>query len=112
MKIIYVPYDYSCFTFYPPDFLTNSYNNNATIAQSIYICGYGLPSANSKVLRLTFTRVFEGIPTSYYEDYFSTESSKYNFDECNELTQKIINQDLLISSLEHENKIIKLLNEN
>jgi hypothetical protein len=110
IKIIFVPYDYRCFNFESQNSLNNAIPNIQTLCQHFYICGYGFIPGSK--IKLNFERIFEGIPTTYYSDYFATKSSKYTFDECKTVTENIINKDLLITSLLDENKILKLLNKN
>ena len=107
LKIIYTPYDYSSFNFHPVNYLTAGVNL-PTVSLSEYICGYGLP-ANSQCVKIILHRVFEGIPSSNLSDYFEIDSSKINISDCEEMTQKIINHDLIISNLIDESKINKLL---
>jgi len=109
-KIIYVPYDYSCMSFIPPDFLNSTNNNNSTMSQAIYICGYSLP--NTSCIKIIINRLFEGIPNTYVNDYFMLKSSNIGMDECRELTDNIINNDLLITKISDEDKILNILNKN
>jgi hypothetical protein len=108
MKIIYIPHDYSCFNFYPQDFLLSSNNNNETIAQSFYVCGYLLPS-NTKCIRIAIDRLFEGIVNPIYEDYYSGDTSDFDLTDFNNMTQKLLNKNMVISKLSDEYKIIKEL---
>jgi len=108
MKILYVPYDYSCFTFYPPDFLVLANNNNASLAQLMDICGFGLP-ASSQCVKITFDRIFEGEPAPFAMQYFETKCSKLSREDCDSMTGDIIKNDLLISKLNHEKEIIDII---
>ena len=58
LKMLCIPYDYSCFEYHPPNYLNLSNVNNKILTQCLYLCGYGLP--NTSCVKIVFDRVFEG----------------------------------------------------
>jgi hypothetical protein len=100
LKIVYVPYDYSCFKFYSPNYLISS-NIPSTICQTFNVCGYGL-SGSTQCIRVVCERVFEGIANSAYSDYYDIESSNIDKNKCDEMTIKIVNNDLILSKINEE----------
>jgi hypothetical protein len=115
LKIISVPFDYSCFEFIPINFLGTGNTILPNIMQSFYLIGYGLPNSSGCV-KLIIDRVFEGkvnnaITPAYtnISQMFVPATSTMSYEKCNEMTNHIIENNMQISSLLDEPKLMKTL---
>lgn len=107
-KIIYTPYDYTSLVFNQTDNMAAVNGGRPPLCRTMNLVGYGLLQ-NSPCVRLTFNRVFEGIPSITGTDYFTIKSSNLTMDECQEKLCEIVSNDLTITKLIDDKKINKIL---
>lgn len=104
LKMIFTPFDYSCFNFLPPDYVSGSKLDNPTLLLGYYICGLGLLQSTS-CISIEIIRCFEGIPTTYFGDYYTLDKSKVTLEKCGNMSSEILNTNSMITKLIDEKNI-------
>lgn len=117
-KMIYVPFDYSCFEFIPINYLSAVNTIQPPMLQTFYAVGYGFSPLNADI-KLIFERVFEaklyaGFSTTTYNStgLFEQQLSHWSMEKCQSMTNKIILNDLVISKVVDESKNLNTLLNN